>query len=100
MTRFRSPGLLDRIWLRRIRDTTTVGMSPEPLSERLARLVPYSLRWFHRRYAGRHWYFWLRCPLCGRPFGGHEAGRDVPNPVMGPGWYLSICSRCSRRRAE
>jgi hypothetical protein len=29
-------------------------------------------RWMHRLYAWIIGYFWLPCPLCATPFGGHE----------------------------
>lgn len=87
---------LDRIWYRRL------GIEP-PLSSsrdggRCARLVPYRFRGFHRAYAASHGYFWLPCPLCDRPFGGHEWGGDLPDPMKGPGSYIGICSECTRSR--
>lgn len=38
----------------------------------IARMIPESWRWAHRAYARALGYFWLPCPACGRPFGGHE----------------------------
>jgi hypothetical protein len=67
-----------------------------------ATLVPYRARWAHRRYADALGYFWLPCPLCTRPFGGHEwrpvAGREasIPDPLAGPGSSVGICPRCTR----
>lgn len=29
-------------------------------------------RWLHKLYAKMFGYFWLPCPVCGKPFGGHE----------------------------
>lgn len=29
-------------------------------------------RWVHREYARLFGYFWIPCPLCREPFGGHE----------------------------
>jgi hypothetical protein len=60
------------------------------------------IRWAQRWYAQRHRYFWLPCPLCDRPFGGHEwrpvAGRccTVPDPLDGPGRSVGICPDCTR----
>lgn len=95
----RRPTLLDRIWYRRINRTPPLRVGgSEPRSARWARLVPYRWRWFHHAYAASHVFFWLPCPLCGREFGGHEAGKDIPDPTGGPGRYIMICSRCSRER--
>lgn len=49
-----------------------------------------SFRWFHYLYAKLHGYFWLPCPICGRNFGGHEAGPYVLmiNPYDG----ILVCS--------
>lgn len=33
---------------------------------------PDAARWRHRRYAIRHGFFWMPCPMCGRYTGGHE----------------------------
>lgn len=32
--------------------------------------MPRMPRMFHRLYASILGYFWLPCPICGRPFGG------------------------------
>ena len=42
-------------------------------------------RLFHQFYAWVFGYFWLPCPRCGRPFGGHEpsGGRVATSPGMG-----------------
>lgn len=47
------------------------------------------LRWFRAKAGG---YFWLPCPNCGRPFGGHEQ----PNGQLltGPGTAKVTCPRC------
>jgi hypothetical protein len=52
-------------------------------------------RWWHRRHAEAHGFFWMPCPLCGRPYGGHEARYRIMLPYpddsnRGEG----ICSRC------
>jgi hypothetical protein len=91
------PGLLERAWHRRlgIEPAAFIGHTG-PRSALLARLAPYSWRWFHRAYAWLHDYFWLPCPLCGRAFGGHEAGVSIPNPLKGPGSGIAVCSQCTR----
>lgn len=38
----------------------------------LGKFVPYKWRWFHRWWAAFFGYFWIPCPVCGKPFGGHE----------------------------
>lgn len=93
----KSLSYLDRVWYRRI------GVEP-PMSTskddgRLARLVPYRFRRFHQAYAASHGYFWLPCPLCDKPFGGHEWGGSVPDPTRGPFASVGVCSACTRRRA-
>lgn len=87
-------------WLRNPRgDWANMTSLPWQL-QLFALLVPYRLRRIHERYAQTHGYFWLPCPLCGKPFGGHEwrraAGRpdSVPNP-MEPTQYVGICPRCT-----
>jgi hypothetical protein len=95
------PGFLERAWYRRLgsRPPGLTGASG-PRSASLARMLPYSWRWWHRAYAARFGYFWLPCPLCSRKFGGHEFGTDIPDPLKGPGCGLAICSRCTRARNE
>lgn len=34
--------------------------------------LPYKYRTAHRLYATTSGYFWLPCPRCAEPFGGHE----------------------------
>jgi len=40
---------------------------------------PVRWRWLNRLYAGLFGYFWLPCPICARPFGGHET---LPGHVL------------------
>lgn len=61
-------------------------------------LVPYRWRGWHRYYAETHGYFWLPCPLCDQPFGGHEIGGDIPDPTRPPGGWLMICPACTATR--
>jgi hypothetical protein len=55
---------------------------------------------YDRAYATSHGYFWLPCPLCNRPFGGHEWGGDIPDPTRAPTGFKGICSRCTIRRSR
>jgi len=49
-------------------------------------------RWMHRLYAKFRGYFWLPCPICGRPFGGHEKGGTLLRDVFN-GWM--VCRGCT-----
>ncbi len=50
-------------------------------------------RRFNRRWAHSRGYFWLPCPVCGRPFGGHEgSGAAVPQRER-PGFGWCVCFR-------
>ena len=95
------PGLLERAWRRRLKTSPAflTGYTG-PWDHQLARLLPYKWRRVHRAYARLAGFFWLPCPLCGREFGGHEFGDDVPDPMKGPGHGLAICSQCTRARNE
>lgn len=93
------PTLLDRIWYRSINQMPpTATASSGPRHSRWARLVPYRFRRFHHAYATRNRFYWLPCPLCGWEYGGHEAGKTIPDPSRGPGCGMAICSKCSRKR--
>lgn len=50
-----------------------------------------------RRYAQRHHFFWLPCPLCGEPFGGQEWG-GAGIPTDQPGTSQGICAHCAGTR--
>ena len=54
-------------------------------------------RRYQRRYARRHGYFWLPCPLCGEEFGGHERGSGNV-PTGDPDRFESICPACTAER--
>lgn len=64
-------------------------------------LVPYRLRAVHRWWAHRAGFFWQPCPLCDRPFAGHEwrdiGGKpsSVPDPTSPP-MHVGICPPCTR----
>ena len=53
-------------------------------------------RTYERRYAKRHGYYWLPCPLCGDEFGGHEAHGSIPTAE--PNTYEHICPACTAER--
>ena len=63
-----------------------------------AALVPYGYLEWHRAYARAIGYFWLPCPLCDEPFGGHEIGDTIPDPTRGPECGLKICPACTAER--
>jgi hypothetical protein len=99
----RRPQLADRLWCRRL------GLSAPPFtgstyprlrwwSMWVALLVPYAWRPVHRIYAAMTGFFWIPCPLCDRPFGGHESGGSIPDPTRSPGGGVVICSSCTRSR--
>lgn len=92
------PRWSDRVWARRHHTTPPTGTSGG--AGNLARLVPYRWRAFHRWYANLAGFFWLPCPLCQRPFGGHEWAGDVPDPTRAPGGSVGICSPCARSRNQ
>lgn len=95
------PGRLERLWYRRLgSEPPGLTASTGPRSEKLARLLPYSWRWWHRRYAAAHGFFWMPCVLCGREFGGHEGGDAVPNPMAEDERGIVVCSACTRVRNE
>jgi hypothetical protein len=73
------------------------GMQPPDSwsGARPAALVPYRFRRYHERFATAHGYFWIPCPVCGRRFGGHEIGDNIPAPEDGPGRLRAICPACT-----
>jgi hypothetical protein len=98
----RVPSRIARIWYRRLGSKPPLMETANPVADR-ARLVPYRFRHFHRSFAAVHGYYWIPCPLCGRPFGGHEGGDSIPNPFepvsrSGHSQGLTICSQCTIRR--
>ena len=62
------------------------------------------LRRLEKRFARRHGYFWLPCPLCGEEFGGHEWLKDtdeIPACIRiidQPGSGMGICPTCTLER--
>jgi hypothetical protein len=95
--KLRPPNRMVTTWYRRINDEPPTACTFDPLGD-IARLAPYRFRRFHQIVAAIGGYFWLPCVLCERPFGGHEAGKVIPDPTRGPGLGMSICSECSRSR--
>lgn len=57
--------------------------------------LPYRPRWLNRIYARLLGYFWLPCPLCVEPFGGHEWLHDGRHDLsLGGGLKIGTCPRC------
>lgn len=44
-------------------------------------------------YAVQNGFFWLNCPLCGEPFGGHEVS-DESGFAMVDGQMKVVCPTC------
>ena len=66
-----------------------------PAKQRFGRqsLLP---RFFHRWWAKRNGYFWLLCPICHRPFGGHEQN-PVDLQIDGhQGWMICLGPACTK----
>lgn len=63
---------------------------------------PVRWRWVNRWYAKALFYFWLPCPICGEPFGGHEwLPRHHLWPLKGVGkgvCYKQACYREALKR--
>lgn len=63
-------------------------------------------RLMHKLYAHAFGYFWLPCPVCGEPFGGHEAHRHTEAVLCEDGHAYCVCPKpeCNaearRRRQE
>lgn len=76
------------------------GMNPPEAETARASAAtwPYLPRSLHRWYAHRFGHFWLPCPLCLRPFGGHEVTDGIPDPIGGANRYLGICPVCTAER--
>ncbi len=55
-----------------------------------------------RKYARRHGYFWLPCPLCDEPFGGHEwnDGYGTIPDLKKSGRGEGVCPTCTKRFKE
>jgi len=51
------------------------------------------MRLLHRIYAWLFGYFWLPCPICGGPFGGHEKGLGCL--VLNWNSGKTVCPRCA-----
>lgn len=93
------PSWVERIWYRRLGETVPdATASSGPWHAHLIRLLPYRWRRLHWLYAFWYGYFWLPCPLCYRPFGGHEHGASIPHPLKGRMSGIVICSRCTIER--
>jgi hypothetical protein len=49
-------------------------------------------RWVQHIRAILGGYFWLPCPMCGKPFGGHEAHGSL---YYGMGHGALVCANCA-----
>lgn len=69
----------------------------------IVRLVPRRLRRIHQFLAWLAGRYWVPCPLCGSPFGAHEAvpGGTIPRPGTGRhgSSRLAVCPDCARELA-
>lgn len=93
------PNWLERVWYRRLGELApTATGSSGPWHAELVRLLPYRWRRLHQLYAFLLGFYWLPCPLCGREYGGHEHGADIPDPARPPYGGLMICSQCTITR--
>lgn len=52
-------------------------------------------RWIHHVWARVFGWFWLPCPECSRPFGGHEVVRHGVSKYMPDGSHLLVCKHCA-----
>jgi hypothetical protein len=99
--RLRPPRRVQRLWYRRLGLTPPLAEgSSGPWHADWVRLLPYRWRCAHRAYAHALGFFWLACLLCDHPFGGHESGTAIPDPLrpQGGGVWIAVCSRCTRER--
>jgi hypothetical protein len=59
-------------------------------------------RKIEEKYARANGFFWLPCPLCGEPFGGHEVDWEAVHTFIdsqdSPGYGALICPRCVEER--
>lgn len=89
-------------WYLRLPIPRSEGVSRKIKNLKWARLVPMRFGGFHQRYAAAHHLYWLPCVLCMTPYGGHQSGGRVPDPMNPPGgplaplYYVGICPRCTR----
>ena len=73
----------------------------EIVHERSEWMPPYRPRWANEMYAKTHGFFWIKCPICGRYFGGHEWLDGASVPECGKtGFDLSVCPLCVKRARE
>jgi hypothetical protein len=50
-------------------------------------------RWREHLYALLHGYYWLPCPICGEPHGGHE--KNNGDWYQGQGGGFVVCANCA-----
>lgn len=56
-------------------------------------------RWLHHLYATMNGYFWMPCPLCAEPFGGHEPG-PLDEVTTGEHSAQMVCPPCGAALAD
>lgn len=60
---------------------------------------PFADRLWHEKFARKHNLFWKPCPVCDKPFGGHEMlGKTIPHTDPDKairGHRLPICPECA-----
>ncbi len=61
------------------------------------RKIPQKWRAVHHLIAAVGGYFWIPCPVCGEPFGGHEWTESIPEEGAMGG--KAICPQCADRLA-
>lgn len=59
-------------------------------------------RLLNKMYANLFGYFWLPCPICGKPFGGHEwkSGSDYSLDYPDGSGGVGICPDCGDKRKK
>jgi transcription elongation factor Elf1 len=55
-------------------------------------------RWIHKLYADNFGFFWLPCPICHKPFGGHEAAETSLMSTASSGQL--VCQNCGKKARQ
>ena len=72
-----------------------VYFGPGQFYRTLGAWLPRHPRWLNRLYARCVGFFWLRCPVCSRWYGGHEAAPRIVAYVAGKDNAQMVCWRCA-----
>lgn len=59
----------------------------------------HASRFRHAWHAFIHCYWWMKCPMCQKPHGGHEQHGFLPM-LDQPGCGQSVCWRCAESKRE